>query len=132
MFWTWDVTIPANTLENNPYTKRLKVSQGVIVGIWIAFRAGCQGQVKVRILLNDFKLIPLSPSSWLTGDNEIVQTETYKTISGEPAELKLVACSDGTTYDHEISVRIAVVPEIIASYAPLFNLLTRFLRRIGA
>jgi hypothetical protein len=115
MFYAWDITITANTLEDDPKTQILKLTKGTITGIDVKFPPGCHGLVKVRILRSEFQLIPLSRDEWVTGDGEPVVTEGFYVLEETPTELKFVACSPGSSYDHTVTVRISVVPEEIAS-----------------
>ena len=131
MFWAWDVKILAGTTEASPKLQILKLSKGVITGIWIKFPRGCHGMVKVRILRYEHMLVPLGRDQWVTGDNETIPTESYYELFEAPAQLKFVGCSPGTTYDHTVTVRISVLPRAVASMIPVIELLTRLLQRMG-
>jgi len=115
MFYAWDITVPAATPESAPVTQILKLTKGVITGVWIKFPPGCHSLVKVRILRSEFHLVPLSRGEWVTGDDETVVTETFYDLDVTPAQLKFVACSPGTTYPHTITVRVGLVPEEVAA-----------------
>lgn len=129
MFWAWDITITAGTTEATPYTKKLKVSKGVITYIGIFFPPGCHGLVKVRLLHNEFQLIPLSRGEWVTGNGMEVQSERHYELFHKDFALKFQGCSPTCSWNHTVTVRVTVVPEIVASLAPLINL---FRQIIGA
>lgn len=130
MFYAWDITVTANTLTTSPKEQLLKITKGVITRIDVKFPCGCHGLVKVRILRSEFQLVPLSKGEWITGDDETVPTEGFYKVDTAPAELKFVGCSPGTTYNHTVTVRVQVLPEIVASFAPLADVLNKFLRFI--
>lgn len=127
MFWAWDITVTANTLEASPKSQTLKLSKGIITGIYIKFPAGCHSMVKARILYHEFLLVPLIRDEWVTGDDETVPTDTYFDLASAPYELKFMGCSPGTTYDHTVTIRVTVLPPSVASMAPVIQLLTRLL-----
>jgi hypothetical protein len=54
LFFAWDVTIPANTLEAAPKTQTLKLTYGVITKVDVKYPAGCNGVVWVRVLRGEF------------------------------------------------------------------------------
>jgi len=132
VFYAWDITISAGTAEASPITQVLKLTKGVITGVWVKFPAGCRGLVKVRLLRSEFQLVPLSRGEWVTGDDETVPTETYYVLKETPAQLKFVGCSPGTSYAHMVTVRVAVEPPEVASpYKVLQDLLAILKRLLG-
>jgi len=131
MYFVWDITIPNNTLEKLPLRQYLRITKGIITEVAIKYPAGCHGMVKVRFYRYEQQLIPLSEDEWITGDDETVPTETYGNLSEYPYQLKLVACSPDTDYDHTITVRIQVLPTFAAGLATITNLMQRLLDKLG-
>jgi len=131
MIFAWDITISADTKATSPNTKILKLSSGVITKIEIKFARGCHGMVKVRLLHQESQLVPLSRGEWVTGDDEAVSFPEFFELWTTPYQLKFVGCSPGTGYDHTVTVRIAVLPKVVASMIPVIELLTRLLQRMG-
>ena len=129
MFWAWDITITAGTTEAAPYTKVLKVRKGVIPHIGVYFPPGCHGLVKARLLHNEHQIVPLSPDEWATGNGMEVQAERFYELASKAYALKFQGCSPTCSWNHTVTVRVTVVPEIVASLAPLINL---FRQIIGA
>jgi len=130
MFYAWDITLSANTLEAAPSTYRLFLTREVITKISVKFPAGCHGMVKVRLNYQESQLIPLTRVSWLTGDDETVDCTEHFEIKSAPSFLRFIGCSPGTTYPHTITVRITVLPRIVASMVPVIELLTRLLSKL--
>jgi len=131
MFFCWDITINADTKEDEPYTDWLHVPKGVITRVDIKFPAGCHGMVKVRLFLEALQFVPLSEDEWVTGDDETVPTETGIELVDKPYKLKLMACSPDTTYDHKITVRIEVKLEEVAGVGALTRMFRGFLEKLG-
>ena len=112
MFYAWDITISANTLDATPKEQILKLTHGIVTSIEIKFPSGCNGMVNVRILHRRSQLVPLSSGEWVTGNDETVPTETEFNLKANPFELIFVGCSPSTTYDHTITVRINIEKDI--------------------
>jgi len=133
MGYAWDILIPANTLLSAPVTEKLKLQPGVITRIGCKFARGCHAMVQVRLLRGGvFQLFPLSPGQWLTGDDEEVWFSYYFDLTPYPPELIFEGCSPGTRYEHEVTIRVTILPKTVASMIPVVDLLTRLLQRMGA
>jgi hypothetical protein len=130
MFYAWDIEIPAATPEDDPVLQKLKISQGVIVKVQIKFPSGCHGLAKVRIKRWNFQIWPLSAGEWVTGDDETIDVPEYYDFSKGPYELTFVGCSPNATFNHLITVRVVVLPKVVASFAPLADMLGTLLSRI--
>jgi hypothetical protein len=131
VFFAWDILIEAGTLENDPVVQILKLSAGIIVKVEVKFPDGCHGEVKVRLLRNEQQLIPLNRDDWVTGDAETVTTPEYYELTETPTQLKFIAMSPTTFYDHTVTVRITILPKPIASLMPVMDLLARLMQRLG-
>jgi len=131
MYFCWDITIPANTLEKLPLKQYLRITKGVITGVDVKFPAGCHGMVKARLFRYEQQAIPLTRDEWIRGDDEAVSTETYIDLNAYPYQLKFVGCSPDTDYDHTVTVRIQVLPTFAAGFAQITNLVQRLLDKLG-
>jgi hypothetical protein len=131
VFFCWDITIEADTKEKAPYDDFLPLPKGIITHVDIKFPAGCHGMVKVRLFQEALQLIPLTEDEWVTGDDEIVPTDTYCELLESPFKLKIIACSPDTEYDHVITVRINVQPEYAAGIASLTRMFKSFMAKLG-
>jgi len=131
MFFCWDVTVEADTAEDDSLKAWLSLPRGILTHIDIKFPAGCHGMVKVRLFQEALQLIPLSEDEWVTGDDETVPTETYAELLDKPYKLKLVMCSPDTEYDHTVTVRVEVRPEDAAGMFSLTRMFRSFLEKLG-
>lgn len=109
----------------------LQITFGVITKVEFKFPRGCHGLVQCRLLRGGlFRLAPLNPDQWVTGDDESVAWHTYYVIDDSPKELDFIGCSPGTGYDHTVTVRIELLPQKVASFMPLIELLSKMLSRM--
>jgi len=106
MFFSWDIKVPANTREDTPLERTLRLTLGTIEDVTVYFPLGCAGLVGVRLLRGGFQLVPLSPGEWLTGNFQAVPCKVNYELSSAPAELKLVAVNLDDTFPHTVSVWI--------------------------
>lgn len=132
MGYAWDITVSANTTSASPKKKVLKLHPGIITRIGCKFPRGCHGLVKVRLTRGGvFQVFPFSAGEWVTGDNEEVFFNYYYDLTDHPRKLKLEAISPGSTYPHDITIRVTVLPKSVASMIPVIDLLSRLLARMG-
>ena len=131
MFFCWDITIPADTREEEPLIDYLELPKGVITHVDMKFPAGCHGMVKARLFKEALQLVPLSEDEWVTGDDESVPTDTYAELAEYPFKLKYKLCSPDTVYDHTITIRIQVQPEYAVGTVSLTKMLRTALAKLG-
>lgn len=131
MFFCWDITISADTPEENPFIAWLSLPKGIITHVDFKYPAGCHGMVRARMFKEALQLIPLSEDEWVTGDDESVPTDTYAELLDFPYQLKIKMCSPTTEYDHTITVRVEVQPQYAAGIASLTNMFQSFLAKLG-
>jgi len=131
VFFCWDITITADTKEEEPYEDWLGLPRGIITQVDIKFPAGCHGMVKVRLFKEALQLVPLSEDEWVTGDDETVPTDTYCELLDKPYKLKIIACSPDTAYNHRITIRIEVKPEEAAGITSLTRMFKGFMQKLG-
>jgi hypothetical protein len=131
VFFCWDITITADTKEDDPLEQWLSLPRGIITNISIKFPAGCHGMVGVRMFKESLQLIPLTKDEWVTGDDEPVSTDTHAELLDKPYKLKLNACSPSTDYDHTITIRIEVQPEEAAGMSTLTRMFKGFMEKLG-
>jgi len=130
MFYAWDITVSAGTLEASPKRERLVISKGVITRIEVKFAPGCHGLVKVRIFHHGSQLVPLTKDSWLTGDDEPIVSEQYFEVDTPKYDLQFVGASPNCDYDHTITVRVTVLPPAVASILSVVKVLEKMYNRL--
>jgi len=132
LIFTWDIIVPANTLESAPASDTLKLSAGVITHIGIKFPAGCHGMVGVRLKIQEAQILPVPRGEWVTGDDETCESDYHIEFTRERQEMEFEGISPDTDYDHTISVRITMLPSWVAApYMVLVDLVKIFKRLLG-
>jgi len=111
MFYEERLTIPANTPEDNPTTKYLEISPGVIHRVQVVFPTGCVGLVHVQVWYEEHQLYPSNPGGSFTGDGVLIEFRDFFEITQKPYRLKLVGWNLDDTYQHTPIIRIGILPK---------------------
>lgn len=115
MFYDKLITIPAGTLKSNPIIQSLLLTKGVVNHVEIVFPAGCHNTVSCVIMHQEHQLFPTNPDGSFQSDNDIIKFEDWFELNAEPYEVKIIAWSPLSAYDHDITVRIGVINNEVAS-----------------
>lgn len=109
--FSYDVTIPANTNKNEPYTEALKVTKGKVTRVLLTFQTGCAYMVHVHLGRGVRQLLPIIEGQSYAFDGYVLERETSIIMEDDPFELVFTGWSDNTSYDHTIGVLISVETE---------------------
>lgn len=109
MFYSFDLLIPANTLEDDPEELIAELSYGIIHQVRIVFPRGLKSMVGVRVYRFEHQIYPSREDFDLRGDGMPVSFEDRYPLLESPFNLKLRGYSPGTTYPHIISFRFGVL-----------------------
>jgi len=110
MLFTADVVVPAGTEANSPKVQTLKIARGIISWVSVLFPPGCNGMVYCTIAHHEHQIAPSTEQMTMSGNADPIEWNEYYKCYQLPHELKIRAWSPGTTYDHTISVRVAILP----------------------
>ena len=109
MFYEFDLTISANTAKSSPKELEVPLNAGTVTAVGIQFPAGCSGLVEVAIFRSGHQVWPGDPDEVIKGEDAIVSwTEDYD-LDDPPFGFVLRGWSPGTTYDHTITFRFALL-----------------------
>ena len=111
MFYDFEVSIPANTLSTAPITQKLQIAKGVLHYAELTFPAGCKGYVYAKILHHNKQILPTNLKGSFRADNYTIPMREYIKINEPPYTLTLVGWSDGSTYDHNLTLRVGILQE---------------------
>ena len=114
MLFVEEINVPAGTPEDKPVEQVIKLKPGVLTKIQVLFPFGCNAMVKVKILHGEKIIVPANPEKWLVGNGETVNITLALEHYDEPFQIKVLAASPGTSYEHTIYVRAEVLPEELA------------------
>jgi len=134
MFFTYSITIPANTAKTNPTKKTLKLRKGVITKISILIPDGHAAVAHLSIYHGETQIMPWGSDQWIEGNDETVTWEPDYELPSEPAILEARGWNESTRYSHTFYIRIWIKPRPIG---PRWDLLekgaeaiTRFVKRV--
>lgn len=110
MRFVFELTIPSNTLSDDPEETEVSLITGTLKKISIGFPPGCAAMAKVIIRDKMLQISPANPDSHHAWDNYTeVFSMNYKLTDPAPL-LTLVGWSDDTIFQHVITFRFDVVP----------------------
>lgn len=107
----YDILIPANTLESNPYTQEIKLAKGKLIKLVLVFQFGCAYMVHVALAYGGRQVMPIIEGMSYALDGYTLERETLIELNDHPFSLTFRGWSDGTTYDHTITVLATVKTE---------------------
>jgi len=110
MLFVKELTVSANTSEKDPLSGEIEITRGVIKRIDVCFPFGCRNMVGVQLFWGDNPIFPRNPDVWVKGDGYCISAECFYFIYQEPYKVKYKAHSEGTSYDHTITIRINILP----------------------
>ena len=111
MLYTWDVIV--RTGVDIPASKRevpLRLAHGIITWVSILFPPGCHGMVKCQIYHREHQIFPSRDVMSLSGDGIPTEWNEYYEMYEPPHDLLARLWGVGCTYDHTVSIRIAILP----------------------
>jgi len=95
---------------NKDAFQKIALAHGIIDWISVLFPAGCNGMVKCAIFHREFQIYPSRSDESLSGNRTPIEWKDYYEMYQSPYDLKARLWSPGTTYDHTVTVRIAILP----------------------
>jgi len=132
MFYSFRLTIPANTAKEQAQEKVCKLARGIIHYAEFEFPPGCAGLVHVYVLRGIHQVYPTNPDGDLSSDSYVIPVHDHYPLLTPPYELKFCGWNEDDTYDHTITLRLGLLPEeILAPPGALMAWLRRIARRLG-
>jgi len=110
MLFTKSFTVLTTHTEAKPLVDALPIAHGIVTFVSVHFPSGCHGLVYCKLKHHEHSIFPSNENMYLTADTRPVEWNEYYESYQPPYELKFVGWSFGTTYDHVITVRIAILP----------------------
>lgn len=111
MLYTWDKKVEAGVhLIANKLEVPLRLAPGIITWVSVLFPPGCHGMVKCQIFHREHQIFPSRDVMSISGDGIPVEWNEYYEMYERPFDLLARLWGEGCTYDHTVSIRIAVLP----------------------
>lgn len=88
----------------------MALAPGIVNQVAVQFLSGCVGEVHVSIWRGEHQVWPVNLDGSIAGENNTVAwVEAYDLIE-EPYDMTVKGWAPNTSYDHTITVRVAVLP----------------------
>lgn len=110
MIFETTLTVPADTSADAPASVEMPLAHGIIHKVEVAFPPGCHNEVLVSIRRALHQVYPTNPGVGFRADAYTISYPTWYPLEDEPYTMVVEGWSPGTSYDHEIVVRLGVLP----------------------
>jgi len=110
MLYNWIITVPKNTPRTAPVEVRLSLSIGIVTWYSVVFPSGCAGLVHCKIYHREHQIVPSKDDQDLSGDTFPIEWTDYYELYERPADFLARCWNEDDTYEHNVTIRIAVVP----------------------
>lgn len=110
MLFTADITVETTNTEASKKEQVIKVAHGIITWVSILMPPGCHGLVNCTLFHHEHQIAPSTENMAMIGDGMPIEWNEYYECYQPPYELKAKLWGVGCSYDHTITVRIAVLP----------------------
>ena len=104
--WPINITIPANTSQDNPLEKELEVEGDYLTKIEVLFPSGCTCLAGLQVRYGAELIVPAEEGTWLVGDNETVRVEMTWPLPERKAKLTFLAYNEDELYPHTLYIRV--------------------------
>lgn len=108
MLYSYSLTIPPNTPQDNPIELEMPLTPGIISGVDIRFPPGCAGLARCVIKYHEGVIFPSSAESYFAADTYPIQWVENLQFNVIPAVLTLVGWNIDNLYEHTITCHIAI------------------------
>lgn len=125
MYYKWERSIPANTLEADAIEERLQLTWGTIREIHVGFPPGPAGLVHLQVRDKGWQIVPWTPLQSLAWDNYVFVLPCDYRLDVEPYDLMIRAWNLDDSYTHTVFVGVVLdenvpmstmtVPTVISS-----------------
>lgn len=109
MNFFYEVIVPKETLEDNPYKHRMKVDHGVISNVLIVILPGHAGLTHLRIFYHDVQIYPHNSEAWYCGDGLTIKFPDNYRLDTPPYELIAHGYNEDIRYNHAFLLDINIM-----------------------
>lgn len=110
MLFTWDILVETTDIATNRKKQALKLAHGIITWVSVLYPTGCHGMVHCVIRHYEHQIFPSVEGMTIIGDGIPIEWTEYYEMYAEPYALKVELWGVGCTYDHTVTIRVAILP----------------------
>lgn len=120
MYYQWERSIPANTLEADAIEERLQLTWGIIREVHVGFPPGPAGLVHLQIRDKGWQILPWTPLQSLAWDNHVFVLPCNYELDVEPYDLTIRAWNEDDSYAHTVFIGVVLQEraQFVASMMP--------------
>jgi len=129
MIYSKSLLVPANTPGDKPVSVEFEIEELYLTRLDVHFPDGCALMVKVRFMYGPKQLFPQPEDAWLVGNAETVSWDEMLRLWESPIKIRCEACSPGTSYQHQLAIRlITKEEEAVPPWRAFRDLFARIMR----
>lgn len=115
MIYNFTLGAALNTPSTSPAKQTLHLTHGIIHKLDILFPPGCLGLVGISIHTALHQVWPSNPDEYFTSDAETISYRENYQLLYEPFELESWVYNIDDTYNHNVILRIGILPVSVVS-----------------
>lgn len=100
--YVFDITVPAATPRNTPYSERVLLDKGTITNVVIGFPSGCARQVKLVLYQHSRQIMPSRQDMAYAYDSYVFNRDVTIELADPPYSIEVQAWSPDAVYDHTL------------------------------
>jgi len=129
MLFTKSFLVKTTHTVTNHKVAVIEIAQGIITWLSVLYPTGCHGMVHTIIKHHEHQIAPSTEEMSIIGDGTPIEWAEYYESYQPPYELKVELWGVDCTYNHTVTVRVAVLPRkaiialaVVDAFKSLFGL----------
>ena len=110
MLFEKDILVETSHIITNKKVDTLQIAHGIITWISVLYPTGCHGMVHCIIRHHEHQIAPSTEGMNIIGDGIPVEWNEYYESYQPPYELKVELWGVSCTYNHTVTIRVAILP----------------------
>ena len=116
MFYSQQLTVPANTAEAAALEVAFPICHGVIHHVSIEFEKWCSNLLHIQVLRFRYMIFPSTPAASFAADGETIAWDDYFEVFENPYTLTIVGWNEDDFFDWTARIRVGIIPRTIAEH----------------
>ncbi len=112
MLFSFSVSTPANTTQDDPQRAELLLSKGTIVQVDIGFPPGPQALLHAVVMRGQNQVWPTNPQGDFAWEDHVFSWPERYELEAKPYMLELVSWNEDDTYAHAVLVQLDVQEDL--------------------
>ena len=108
MIYSFDITVPANTLEADPLLSTMECQLGLVEQLGVGFPTGSAGLLSITIWRDGRQVWPSNAQASFSWDDHFFTWPEAYDMSVEPHEFIARTVNLDDTFDHRVTVQVTL------------------------